>query len=221
MNPAWEGIAADVLSSTGCDEAPVSALELAEQCGLGVVRTPQVRRGNLVLEESRIEINPRLEGPRLHGTVAHEVGHWALDRARVPNEEDGARYLAGAFLLPRAIFLRDLQRTEWSLVRLRELHPNASAEMIARRLVQLRDAVASIWDHGKCTARVASPWLTVERVGRRTSALERALADRALETGEVQRPADLVWAVPVFAGGHRRVIVIAEAEQLALRWPGL
>lgn len=219
MIPAWEGIAVDVLSAAGCDETPVDALELAACCELRVQREPGVRRGNLVLDEQLIQVNPRLEGPRLHGTVAHEIGHWALVRAREPNVEEGARYLAGALLLPRAIFMRDLRRTEWSLLRLRELHPNASAEMIARRLVQVRDAVASIWDNGRCSARVASPWLPSERVGRRTSSLERALADAALTTGEVQRPAPLVWAVPVFAGGHRRVIVIAEAEQLALRWP--
>lgn len=219
MIAAWEGIAADVLSETGCDEAPVSALELADQCELRVVRTPGVRRGRLVLDDARIEVNPQLEGPRLHGTVAHELGHWALRRAGEDDVEDGARYLAGAFMLPRAVFLRDLRQTAWSLVLLRERHPNASAEMIARRLVQVRDAVASIWDQGRCTARVASAWLPVERVGRRSSAIERALASHVLEHGQAVHPAELVWAVPVFEGTHRRVVVVLEAEQLALRWP--
>lgn len=217
MTPAWEGIAADVLASTGCDDPPVDAIELAELCGLEVAHVPHVPGGRLV--GRRIEVNPKLRLVRLHGTVAHELAHDLLERAKEENTEPAARYLAGALMLPRRAFLRDMGQTQWSLVLLRERHPNASAEMIARRIVSLRDAVASIWDEGRCRVRVASPWLDERVVGRRTTALERGLAAHVLETGKVERPADLVWAVPFFDGKHRRVVVVVEAEQLALRWP--
>jgi hypothetical protein len=216
MSPALEGVAADLLEAAGCEDPPVSALELADCCGLEV-RPARLLRARL--RGGVIEVNVQARATRLHGLVAHELGHWALQRAGEPDTEDGARYLVGALLLPRVPFDRDLRETGWSLEELRRRHPNASAEVIARRIVQLRDAVASIWDQGRCTARVASSWLPVEHVGRKTSALERRLADRVLETARTEHPAPLVWAVPMFDGAHRRVVVVLEAEQLALRWP--
>lgn len=217
MTPVWEGVATNLLEEAGCEDPPVSAIDLADCCEL-TVRPARLLRARLV-RGNVIEVNALARTTRLHGLVAHEIGHWALRRAGEPSTEDAARYLVGALLLPRRAFDRDLRETQWDLEELRRRHPNASAEVIARRIVQLRDAVASIWDQGKCTARVASSWLPVERVGRKTSTLERCLADRVLETEQTERPAPLVWAVPFFDGRFRRVVVVLEAEQLALRWP--
>lgn len=217
MTEVWEGVALDVLEATGFERPPVDALELAGACGF------DVRPGERLLRARRvgdlIEVNVKLRSVALHGAVAHELGHVALERAGEDDSEDGARYLAGALMLPRRAFDRDLRTTAWDLEELRRRHPNASAEMIARRVVQLRDGVASIWDQGRCRARVASPWLDERIAGRRSTPLERALAQRVLETGEAARPAALVSAIPVFSGHWRRVVVVVEAEQLALRWP--
>lgn len=207
-----EGIAADLLGETGCDDPPVCALELAQCCGLAVIHGTGAGAalvGDIILVPSKTR------AVRRQGLIAHELGHWALARAGEPDSEEGARFLAGALMLPRRPFERDLAATSWDLRLLRARHLNASAEMIARRIVTLRDACCTIVDNGRVKARVVSPWLP-ERF-RRLSTFERGLAALALETGETQRPDQLVWAVPVFDGQWRRVVVIAEAEQLSLR----
>lgn len=211
MRPELEGIASEILEETGCVEPPVDAFELAECCGLEVrYGSP----GRVCGQE--IVIAKRARNVRQHGTIAHELAHWALGRGGEPDSEDSARYLAGALMLPREGYERDLTATKWDLRKLQAKHLNVSAEMAARRLVQLRDAVAAIWDQGKLKARVASSWLPEGYS--RVSLFERELAATCLETGEVQRPDDLIWAFPVFSGVWRRVVVVAEAEQLSLRF---
>ncbi|MFW6087506.1 MAG: ImmA/IrrE family metallo-endopeptidase [Myxococcota bacterium] len=209
-----EGIAAEILEETGCDEPPVDAFELAELCGCEVRPGRRGggggRRGDVIL----VDVTARTV--RQHGVVAHELGHWALERAGEDDSEDGARYLGGAFMLPRRPFERDLDATSWDLQALRARHLNASAEMIARRIVALRDGVASIWDQGKLRRRVSSPWLP--EPFRRPTRLERELVAEVLEGGETVRADSMIWAVPVFDRGWRRVIVVAEAEQLSLRF---
>lgn len=213
---AWEGIAADLHDATGCGDPPVDALELADLCGLELRRVD----GGLPFRKGEVIYLPKsFEGPRLHGACAHETGHWAAERGGEENTERAARYLAGALLLPRQPFDRDLRETHWDLRQLRAKHINASAEMIARRIVNLRDAVCSIWDNGKQGWRIWSPWLAPGLHGQRATKVERELAERALETGEVVREDQLLWAFPIFGDdGWRRVIVIAEAKQLGMRF---
>lgn len=109
---------------------------------------------------------------------AYELGHWAVKRAAEPNTEAGARYLAGAFTLPRRAFERDLGTTCRRIDALQRRQVNASAEMVARRIVTLRNAVTTIIDNGKVPDRVVSPWLEDPRL-RRLSRWERGLADQA------------------------------------------
>jgi hypothetical protein len=210
----FEGIAAEILGETGCDDPPVDAFELAAACGLEVRPGPRGGRGGRRGDTILVDLTARLV--RQHGIVAHELGHWALERAGEDDSENGARYLAGAFMLPRRPFERDLVETSWNLEALRARHLNASAEMIARRIVALRDAVASIWDQGKLRARVSSPWLPDPF--KRASRLERELVAEVLEGGEAVQADSMIWAVPVFTQGWRRVVVVAEAEQLSLRF---
>lgn len=209
----WEGAAARALDEA-CVGAPVSAFDVAHGLGLAVEAWSGAGAA-LDLAARVIRVNPRVRTVRRHGLIAHEVGHYALIRERCDSEE-GARYLSGALLLPRRDFDADLRHTAWSLLRLRERHPNASAELIARRIVELRDAVATIIDNGRVTRRIASPWLADPRLAR-VSRWERALADAALEAGEEVRGDELCYAVPLVDGPWRRAIVVCEAEQLALR----
>lgn len=211
----WEGIAADILGETGCDSPPVDALELAACCGLSAKPWGRAyARLNRKRAEIRYPAAARLT--RQHGLVAHEIGHWALVRGGADNDEDGARYLAGALLLPRRHFDRDLTRTSWAMAELRAKHVHASVEMIARRVCQLRDAVVTIVDEGRVRERIASAWLTEPRL-HRMSRWERELVDRALETGETAHGDQLCYAVPLIDPPHRRVIVVCEAEQLSLK----
>lgn len=213
MDPAtWEGIAADLLDATSIT-APVDAFLLAHRCNIEVRGGTRLsrREGNVVY------IDATTRRVRTHGVLAHEIGHFALERAGEPDDEPGARYLAGALMLPRRDFDRDLRQCGWLLTELQARNPNASIEMIARRIVQMRDAVATIIDHGKVRYRSASPWLDDPRLGRITK-WERALADEAVSTGEPAQGGALVWAVPVIDPPWERVVIVAELEQLALRF---
>lgn len=210
---SWEGIAADILSETGCDAPPVDAFELADCLGVEVRASGT---GRAYRRGSAVYVPVRARRERQHGTLAHELGHVCLEQAGEPDSEDGARYLSGALMLPRRAFERDLAETSWDLRSLRARHTNASAEMIARRIVNLNDAVATIFDQGKVRTRIVSPWLP-ERYARITR-FERELADQVLSTGEAVRGDELVWAFPIFSGFWRRVVLVAEAEQLALRF---
>lgn len=212
---SWEGTARAALERANAT-APVNAFALAAALDLRV--EPWEGRGAELDDAAGvIRVSTRARSTRRHGLVAHELGHHLLRLERA-DDEDGARYIAGALMLPRETFGRDLTRTSWSLSKLRELHANASAQMIAIRIVQCRDAVATILDAGgrRITARVVSPWLADPRLAR-LSKWERELAGRALEEGAEVRGAELCYAVPVVDGAHRRVVVVCELEQLSLR----
>lgn len=212
---SWEGIADEILSETGCDEPPVSAFVLAECCELTVQAWGR-GYGRLEADRKLIKYPIGARPVRQHGLIAHEIGHWALRRGREDNTEDGARFLAGAFLLPRRVVDRDLTRVAWEMDALRAKHVNASVEMIARRITQLRDAVATVFDNGRVTRRVASSWLAEPRF-RRVSRWERALAETALEHGKTVHGDELCYAVPVIDPPYHRVVVVCEAEQLSLK----
>jgi Zn-dependent peptidase ImmA (M78 family) len=193
----------------------VNAIALAQRLGFDV--EPWVGRGAELDEHAGvIRANTRARHVRLHGLIAHELGHHLL-RIERADSEDGARYVAGALMLPRESFDRDLTRTAWSMPRLRALHVNASAQMIATRIVQLRDAVATIIDGKRITTRVHSPWIAPDDRLKRFTKWERELAARALEQGAEVRGDELCYAVPLVDGMHQRVIVVCELEQLSLR----
>jgi hypothetical protein len=207
----WEGVARAAHDATGID-APVSAFDLATAYGLTCIPD---ERGGAFLDGDDVHYDGRARPVRQHGLVAHEVAHYLLRRHGEDDPEPAARYTAGALMLPRRAYDRDLRETAWDLHELRRRHPNASAELCARRIAELRDAVVTILDAGKVRARVGSPWSSAPRA--RLTPLERELADAALTSGEVQRANDLLAAWPLFDGRWRRVIVVAEAQQLSLR----
>lgn len=215
----YEGVARSVHEETGIGP-PVDAFELAGACGLTVVAGA---RGEARLDGDVLSYDATARPVRQHGQIAHETAHYVLRLYGESHEafDDGAdpeaaaRYTAGALLLPRARFDRDLLETAWDLRELQRRHPNASAEMIARRLTQLREAVATVLDNGRVRDRIRSPWMP--EPSKRMTSLERELADAALETGEMQSAGNLLAAYPFFDGHWRRVIVVAEARQLSLR----
>ncbi len=136
------------------------------------------------------------------------------------DSERGAQYVAGAVLVPGRELSPSL-KLDWSIGRLQSIHKNASAEVIAHRIVQMRerDAVAAIFDNGRLKKRIASPWLPDPMAKRlkKLDALEQRLIDRALETG-AEVCDGLACAYPILdEPGHRRVVVVVELEQLSLR----
>ena len=212
MGPELESIALSVHRETGLDDPPVDAFELAALCGMTL---RPARNGRGFASDSVIAYPARSRRVRQHGVIAHELGHWALRWAGEDDSEQGADYLAGALLLPRRCLDTDLKNS-WDFSLLRARHVNVSAEMLARRITQVRDAVATIIDHGQVKSRVTSPWIN-GRQWKRMSRWERNLADQALETEETVYGDELCYAVPVIEGTWRRVVVVCEAEQLSLR----
>lgn len=210
----WEGVARALLDESGLDDPPVSAFELAWACD--VVPVPWPRADAALGPGGFLWYPSDARHVRQHGVVAHELGHWALDWAGEPDSEEGARYLAGALLLPRRVFERDLDRTGWDWDTIRARHANASAEVIARRIVQVRDAVATVIDQGRVRARVTSLWRPDPRL-RRLSPWECGLAEQALKSNEIEYGDDLCYAVPVLDPPWQRVIVVCDADQLSMR----
>lgn len=210
----WEGVADGLLRATGLDQPPQDAFALASCCGLDL--QPWARSGGRL--EGEVLYYPG--GARLvrqHGVVAHELGHWALDWAKEEQSEEGANHIAGAIMLPHRAFDRDLRATAWDLRALRAKHVHCSAEMIARRIVERRDAVVTIIDGGKVRARVWSSWAEPPPQLRRLSRVERDLVEAVNSSGDVERVNELLAAYPIFDGSWRRIIVVAETEQLSLR----
>lgn len=210
----WEAIARNILDATGLDDPPQDAFELAVTCGLTLVAGGS---GRLDIPRGEITYPARSRSVRQHGVIAHELGHWALDYGGDDaSDEDGADWVGGALMLPGVSFDRDLRASAWDFGTLRAKHLNCSASMIARRIVQRRDAVATVIDQGRVTMRVASPWLDDPRF-KRLSAWERVLVDEALAENLTIHGDDLCYAVPLIDGRHRRVILVCEADQLSLR----
>lgn len=203
----WEGIAREALEST-CACAPVDAFALADALGL-TVRSWPGHGALLDYDGASVFLTTRPTRPtRQHGLVAHELGHFLLREHREPDDEMAARYLAGALLVPREELDRDLRRVGMSILALREKHANASHEMIARRITQLRSAIVTVVDNGIVTARAASPWLPKPRL--EAPAWEMELARAAVEQGEELRHGQTV-ATPAITGARRRALVVARA----------
>jgi hypothetical protein len=207
--------ARSLLAETSLDHPPQDAFRLASACGLTLVPAPG-NRGALDFVTMRLTYPARTRRVHQHGVIAHELGHFALDHYGEVQSEDGADWVGAALMLPAAGFDADLKASAWDFQALRAKHPNCSASMIARRIVQRREAVATVVDQGRVTLRVSSPWLEDPRL-RRLSAWERLLVDEALAENLTVHGDDLCYAVPVLDGRHRRVIVVCEAEQLSLR----
>jgi hypothetical protein len=207
---ACEQVARAVHNATGID-APVDALELAAACGLELRHA----RGRAKLRDGVIYFDPTARHVRQQGQVVHETAHYVLRFHGVTDTEQAVGYTAAALMLPPRRYDQDLERTAWDLEQLSKLHPNVSWQMLARRVSDRREAVVTVLDQGRVSSRVASPWLPEPPA--RMTAVERELADAALETEQPQRANDLLAAYPLIDGPHRRVIVVADLRQLSLR----
>jgi hypothetical protein len=193
---ALEALAREIHESTG-GLLPVDAIELATLCGCEVVPW---RKAEARLDGNRIWYPQKARHTRQHGSVCHELAHWALRDAGMDwQDEEAAKYLGGALLLPRAAFLRDLEGTGWDLFGAMASHPNASAEAVAVRMCQVSPATtAAVWDSGKLHRSYGL-------------ALDAAdLVDRVLTTEQPETDGELRgW--PIIDGRWRRVVVVHRA----------
>jgi hypothetical protein len=196
-----EGIARHLHDKTGI-EAPVDALLLAHRLGLTLrpwAKSHGALDGNTIFVPTRYGMRDQ----RKQFRVAHELGHWALREDGADDTcEASADYLAGALLLPREVFMRDLGATDWDLLELQRLHSNASAQAIVIRMTQVSPATASVWDAGHCHRGYGAPREELEQ-------LDRELAERALGVQEPLRGEVSAW--PISSGSWRRVCVVRRA----------
>lgn len=208
----WEGVASWVHESTGLDDPPVDALEVAALLKFSL------RYGHSARLDGRVIYVPRDVRPvRLQGLVMHEVSHGVLRHLDVPDDETSVDEVATRIMLPRRAFDRQLRETSWHMSALQACNANTSAQRIAHRITHLRDAVVSIYDNDRLTERCWSPSLDGQCF-KRVSTWERSLVRECYATGEPVFGDSLVHAWPLFDGSHRRVVLVAEAEQLSFRW---
>ena len=204
----WEGIAQEMLDEVGAEDAHYDPRLIARAYDL---RLEPVHSRSACWDGHVIRFPIAARATRQAGAIAHELGHHGLDE---PQSERGAAYVGAALPVPRRALDRALRRHGWELPALRSDFPHASAELLARRIAEVREAVVTIVDGRRVKARLASPWLAAPT--RSLTAREREVLERARVEGAAF--ADLVRAWHLHEPGYDRVILIADAEQLALRF---
>lgn len=212
-----EGIAREILDSSGLDEPPVSALALARHMGLRPVPSDTTAVAGPVLV-----YDDRMPEPRQRIRIAHELGHVLLRRAGMDDRDERAAWTVGAALVvPGRRLRRELSAHAWDLS---DLVPRygVSWEAMARRLTSLVSCVVSVWDNGSLVRRWHSPWLRSCALGRRgTPSWEAQLAGQCRAEGDHVFAENLVtaYSVPDPSFGVRVVVVsgIDEWEGRTLR----
>ena len=208
-----EGIAHAALVDVGLDDLDdVDAEEVAACHGFYLVPERGVRAW---LDGLCIHVPMAVRDTRRNRLVAHELAHALLKAAVADNTEQNADIVAAGIVLSRRVLSRSLRVVGWNVDALRVRHPLVSAELIARRIADVRDAVVTIFDGRETKVRVTSPW--IDRKLPPVTALERELRERALAEG-CRVDDGWISATPILEPGYERVIVVAEYEQLSLRW---
>jgi hypothetical protein len=190
-----EGIALDVHRRYGFDDC-IDAFDLAGELGLSIrwdnARTSW-RGGRALYIPARARIVEAHEG------VAHETAHFLIDEYGAPQNEPNARRLAAALLAPRRAIDRELRRG-WNLHRVMAQHPNASAELLGRRMHELRHGSGfAVWERA------------VLRYRRGPAAPEERALVAAAMAGAPARRDDLTGAWPI--GERGRVLVLTFVDE--------
>lgn len=138
--------------------------------------------------------------------IAHELAHWFLRCAGLPDDEASVNYLAAALLLPRDDFERDLRRVGWDLIALCARHRWASFEACARRIVALRDARVHVFD--KPLAGQRKPGRYSIPYGLTPTTEERIAAAEAVRCGAPVEIRTGLTAFPVLEHDWHRAITL-------------
>lgn len=166
---------------TGAVEGAVHPWELARSSGyevrVGPPRMPAILLGHTI-------VVPRHRAERRAFAVMHELAHATLRRLGEPDDEHLVDAVACAALIPRASVIAVVREHGADLRRLKERHPFASYEAIARRLSQLglgASVVHDVGPRGLVTKRIGSFTLdpharSLLRIARNE---DRDVADRA------------------------------------------
>jgi hypothetical protein len=175
---ALDACAAEVLWEAGVFEPPVDALAVADGLGLVVARDCGMPcRGRYVRlaeqaalggGQGTIVVGDAERPEREQWAVAHEIGESvahrvferlgvAFEEARPTSREVVANRFASALLLPRRWFASDGRDLAWDLIALKERYDTASHELIARRMLEMRQPIViTICDLGRVHRRISN-----------------------------------------------------------------
>ncbi len=106
--------------------------------------------------DDAIVLNENILPERRNWTFCHELAHIVLGHSAKPSddEEREADALAAETMLPQRDFIPDSH--ELNLSRLKEIYPQASYEVLARRCLQFHQAVLTIFDQERLSTRIGS-----------------------------------------------------------------
>lgn len=172
---AIDACAAEVLWEAGISAPPIDALAVADGLQLVVARDYAMPyRGRFVRlaehdelggGQGTIVVGAAERPEREKWAVAHEVGesvaYRVFERLGVAFEdslptarEQVANRLANSILLPRRWFAREGGECDWDLLVLKDRFCTASHELIARRMLDIRQPIVmTVCDHGRVTWR--------------------------------------------------------------------
>jgi Zn-dependent peptidase ImmA (M78 family) len=172
---AIDGCAAEVLWEAGVTQPPVDALAVAKRLHLIVTHDfAMPYRGRFVrlggYDDHRettgtIVVGAAERPEREQWAVAHEIGESvayrvferlgvSFDESLATAREQVANRLAGALLLPRRWFANDGGDLNWDLFELKGRYSTASHELIARRMLEMRQPVViTVCDQGRISWR--------------------------------------------------------------------
>jgi hypothetical protein len=217
-----EGIARAMLEHVGMEGGPVDLRLLADCYGIDLVPT----RGELAgfLADDAIGYDETAPEPRQRFVIAHELGHLALFHYGWPDHRDewAASVVAGALLCPERPFKVLVKRHGYDLERITSTF-GCSWEVAARRIVETRSAILTIYDWppepedgerpaGEITTRTQATWIH-QPYAERVEPFEHAMIEEALRERAHVWHSDLCRAFYVAgADGWERVIVLVELE---------
>ncbi len=210
-------------------EYPDDMFRLADRLGMEIVvdgkethraRCLRIQRGAKSQWVLIVRDEPRRE--RVQWAVAHELGEalagqaivqlgWDVEDIRPVHREWLANEIAKRLLLPFPQFLADGAALGWDLYRLKQQYPNASHEVIARRMLDAPPPIViTIFDNGRLYWRrsntpIASPPLTQQ---------EKTCWRAAHERGEAVRLENAVESIvcwTIHENGWQREILRTEA----------
>jgi Zn-dependent peptidase ImmA (M78 family) len=172
---AVDACAADLLWDAGVHKPPVDAAVVARQAGLELIHRDRMAvRGQFVrmagyergdVAQGTIVIGHDDRPEREQWAIAHEIGesvaHEVFVRLGVvvaavspTSREKVANDMASAILLPRRWFAADGRAFDWDLFEMKDRYATASHELIVRRMLEMRPAIAiTICDQGRVTWR--------------------------------------------------------------------
>lgn len=211
-----EGIARAYLEAVRMGDGPTDVRKLARRYGLTLTPTGGKLPG--FLADSILAYNETVSDERQRFTIAHELGHHALERHgwENPRDEWAASFVGAAILLPERPFKAALKAHRWDLEKVRAIF-GCSWEVAAKRVADVRSSLITVYDNGEITERTQSTWIHQAYAARVEPFEHEMIAEALRDRAHIWR-SDLcrAWFCPG-ADGWQRVILVVGLEEFEER----